>query len=286
MYAWLVDIVTGSSLPLLYSLADTDLGWPTVACILFSALVLSWLWLLPVRRLRMQGMPDHCLDFGSDSVKLVLNIGTLLAQAGQSDPDLGAVLCVAPIFTLICLPGALGPSYEPILQKASAFTGAVLVFVSILYLLFRQGSLVPVEVPRVSWVQAYLQVFLGALCSNDLREGKQVHWSGAGRRAIVFTLLSSSRVFVSSLLRGSANLILWFLHGLLLLQSSLLLARSLRQLSGKMNMKDPSRFSILVNVLLLTAAYAWRETVTRWGAWAGLVLINISFVRLLMDAYA
>lgn len=284
MYTWLVDIVTASSLPLLYSLANTSLTWPMVASILVIALLATWAVGLPARKLRLPVYSDYLIDFAFDSIKLTLNMATLLTQAERSDSKIGPALCVAPIFTLICLPGAMGLSYETIMRQISASTGAVLVVVSI-FMLFLQDTNVDSHSISYWGLQSCVQIFLGALCSNDFKEAHNIHWTTTGRRTIVYLLLASSRTFVNALLRGSSNLLLWFLHGILLLQSCLLLARLLRHHAGKLNVKDPSRFCILINVLLLTAAYSWRETVAHWGVWTSLILFILSVVKLAVDMW-
>ena len=275
MHAWLVDILSAAGLPLLYSLAVTSLSWPWVGGVLCVGLLLSWGMGLQQRRLRPPCYIDYCLDLASVCVKLTLNLSTLLAQAGQSDADLGAVLCIAPVFTLICIPGTLCVSYAPIMQNVAALTGGLVVFVSVC-MMFLQGEGGVVPPPTTLLLQSVIQIFFGALCSN---EGHEVQLNQAGRRTLVYIILASSRMFISSLLRGSPNILVWLLHGVLLCQSCLLLARALREHVGRLDVKDPCRCSILINCLLVTAAYAWRSTVDSWGAWSGLLLVMLSVLK-------
>ena len=279
MYLWLVDVVTASSLPLLYSLAGTNLSWPAISCILLIAFILSWAIGFSSKRLRLLDHYDYILDFFYDSVNIILNLATLLTQAEQSDSKLGPAISVAPIFTLICLPGAMASSYETTMQQVTAWTSAVLLVVSF-FMLFKNEDNVHSDNNLFEGVQSYVQIFLAALCSSNFKESHLIHWSVIVRKAIIYLLLAHNRGFVTTLLRGSANLILWFLHGIVLLQSCLLLTRQLRQNAGKLNVKDPGRFCILVNLLLLTAAYAWRKRVEYWGAGVGSLLFVLSVVKM------
>lgn len=282
MYSWLIDLVTASSLTLLYSIAGTDLPWASISSILLTASVFYWAAGFQVKRLRLLGCYDYTLDFIYDSVKIVLNLATLLTQAKQSDSKLGPALYVAPIFTLICLPGAMTLSYETTMRQTAAWSSAVLVVISIFMLLKMENNVYTDNI-LFGEVQSYMQIFLAALSSSDLNEAHLLSWSVTMRRTVIYLLLASNRAFVTTFLQGSANLMLWFLHGIVLLQSCLLLTRRLRQHAGKINVKDPGRFCILINMLLLTAAYSWRENVAYWGAGASSLLFAISMVKLAMD---
>ena len=206
--------------------------------------------------LRVSHWSDCAMQLTADILKLLLNISTLLAKAQTGDSDTGALLCIAPLFTLLSIPGSLSVSYSDIMLRATTATSIVLILLAVWLIL--TGASAPHQPPHAetSTFESCVQIAAAALCSFNLETNTWVQVQSSFLLAILQLILASSKSLLGILLFGSQNLLIWFLHGVVLLQSCLLLARSARKQLGLLEVKDASRTAVLVNALLLALAYA------------------------------
>ena len=274
---WFRDVASGGAMPLLYALYSTPLGLPMVAStiVLGSVLPLLVRWEGAPQILRGNCPTDHILGLAVVSFTILLNVSTLLSKADRLDADVGSILCLAPLFTLLTIPGTAPAMYLSILRRTTSYTVAMWACVGVWVLW--QGVEVPQPVPdQVYPVVSLVHIVLGTWCSCQSERREQIVFS---LRNVLYLVLASSKVLLSVLLTGSGSLLLWVIHGLLLLQSCISLARSSRRYIGGLNVKDPSRTTALLSALLVTFGYALRIHVARWAPWMGVCLMGLKTIQ-------
>ena len=279
---WLPEIFSGGALPLLYSLYLTPVALWGVGALLFSSALLSVVICITYKPpLRVSHWSDCAMQLTADILKLLLNISTLLAKAQTGDSDTGALLCIAPLFTLLSIPGSLSVSYSDIMLRATSATSIVLILFAVWLIL--TGSSTHYHHPphtETSAFESCIQIAAAALCSFNLETNTWIQIQSSFRLAILQLILASSKSLLGILLFGSQNLLVWFLHGVVLLQSCLLLARSTRKQLGLLDVKDASRTAVLVNALLIAVAYAARNAIIQWAPAIGVVLVLLQAVKM------
>ena len=283
MDTWLIDLTSGGALPLMYSLYSTSLSWPLAAILVFVGVILSCLYCSNCQKLKIPCWSDYALQLGSDMIKLFLNASTLLAKADNTEGSFGAILCIAPLFTLLSIPGSLSVSHGETVQVVSAVTSVVLVLISV-WLICLQGSTSSTQVIQhvTMPVVSCMHIILGALAACNTEPLLWNQFQKSCRRAIVHVIFASSKELLSTLLMGSDNWFLWFLHGAVLLQSCLILTRSSRKQMGLLMVKDPARISVLSNALLVAIAYSSRNAIVTWAPWMGVLLVLINLLKLVV----
>ena len=287
MDTWLIDLTSGGALPLMYSLYSTSLSWPLAAILVFIGVILSCLYCFKSQNLKIPGWSDYALQLGSDVIKLYLNASTLLAKADNTEGVFGAVLCIAPLFTLLSIPGSLSVSHGDTVQAVAAVTSVILVLISVWLICLQGNTLLSTHVTHhvTMPVVSCVHIILGALSACNTEPLLWTQFQKSSRRAIVHVILASSKELLSTLLRGSDNWFLWFLHGAVLLQSCLILTRSARKQMGLLMVKDPARISVLSNALLVAIAYSSRNAIVTWAPWMGVVLVIINLMKLVVVVY-
>lgn len=285
MDIWLQEIFSGEALPLLYSLYVTSLSlWTVIILLTVSVFLCCIICSVYTAPLRVSHWSDCAVQLTSDVVKLLINTSTLLAKAQSSNTDTGALLCIAPLFTLLCLPGTLSPTYSEITQKTLSIMSTILILIGV-WLIF--ADLSPhspfLETDPDTWfVESCIQIVAGFVCTVNLEATPLAQLQSSLRLGILQGILASSRSFLGVILVKSDNLFIWFLHGVILLQSCLLLARSTRKQLGLLDVKDPARTTVLVNALLLAVAYAARTSVVQWGPATGIFLTVLKLTKFFM----
>lgn len=283
---WLPEIFSGAALPLLYSLYVTSFSlWAVVIILTVSIFLCLLTCSIYTAPFRVSHWSDCAVQLICDVIKLLINISTLLAKAQSSNTDTGALLCIAPLFTLLCVPGTLSVTYAEIIQKTLSLTSTVLILIGV-WLIFADLSPSPAHVQTLTtdtlFVESCIQIVSGVLCTIDLEATPWAQFQTSVRLGIIQGILASSKSFLAMILVKSDNLFIWFLHGVILLQSCLILSRSTRKQLGLLDVKDPTRTSILVNGLLLTIAYAAQTTVLQWGPATGIFLAALKVIKFVM----
>jgi hypothetical protein len=110
-WGWATNLISGSSLPLLYSLEATGGGWGSVAMVLLGGLGA----MLATRAgpaAGGAGTLDECARLGSGLVEVCLSGATIFSLAAGIDSDTGAQLCAIPLFHAVCMHGTSDPQYR------------------------------------------------------------------------------------------------------------------------------------------------------------------------------
>jgi hypothetical protein len=287
MDAWLIDIAVGPSLPLLYSLYVTGFSWVVTSVLLLASTIVSCFYTLHQSHgtaLRIPTFTDHVVHWAVDMLKLLLNTCTLMAKIENSDSPVVVLLCLAPLFTLISIPGSPSDKYTTTVKGVGSITSGLLM-VTLVWLMVTQDPLsssppIPPEKTQSTPVLfvSFLQIVTGALYALQLDPNTWIQFHTSSRKALLYCIISNSTTLLRTLLRSSDNSsILWFLHLSVLLQSSLLTARSARKNLKLMDIKDPQRITILINAFLLTVSYTAQKSILSWGPWIGPLLLALHY---------
>jgi hypothetical protein len=134
---WAINLISGLGLPALYSIMIAANGSPSTGGALASMGGLAgFVFLLvdkyakPNNFVRWSSIPwerplAELLVMASMLFRLSLSTSQLFAQATLLDSDVGAGLCVAPIYILLCMQGTSSEQYK----RESRFIGSVLTIV-------------------------------------------------------------------------------------------------------------------------------------------------------------
>ena len=121
-WGWGAGLVSGSSLPLLYSLEATGGGWGSVIMVLAGgliAMVASRAAPLPTQT----GTASECARLGSSLAELCLTGAAVFSQASRVDSDMGAGLCAVPLFHAVCMHGTSDAQYQRYTRALVSFLG-------------------------------------------------------------------------------------------------------------------------------------------------------------------
>jgi hypothetical protein len=123
-WAWGASLISGSSLPLLYTLESTGGGWGAVMMVLLGggAALTAQRALGPMPKSDDDPIRD-CVFLVSSLAEMCLTGATIFLQADRVDSDVGAGLCVIPLFHAACMHGTSDPQYRRYTQALVGFLG-------------------------------------------------------------------------------------------------------------------------------------------------------------------
>jgi hypothetical protein len=290
---WGVDLVSGSALPLLYSLyaLDSDgglvgaaasvaggaLAWvggglmlagPGVAC---GAISEDWA--------RALGAVLQLLGCG---LKVALSMAQLFAQAGALDADVGAGFYAIPAFALLSMQGVPGNRSDVSARTAVAALSALvlgLVCVNVIYSDGRHSLRPEAPLPGASAGGYLLLLSNAAFAYSDVARRGAAEWHPFALRAAVFCGLALAPRVLSLLLAERQPRWLFVSQNVLLIHASILQTAAARRLLAGMRfpapldgfrVEHPQRALMvwLGPVLAAALAFQWR----RPGDASGVVL--------------
>lgn len=279
---WVDDILAGGSLPLLYCLYTTQLPWAHVAGLALIGTLIAFIsQCIPTAHVRKTSPLDQLMGLGEACLKILLNVSTLLVKAHRLDSDIGALLCLAPVLTLLAMQGASPFPHGQTVRWATLLTCGTCLLLCLIQWEY--------NTPDSSWVHseafsvwsslgADLSVVVAAACSCETEGGIDVQ-ARLALRNILYIAMAGAKVFLSPMLGESKNILSWVCYGMLLLQSSSLQARVIRRQVGAFGSKDPTRTLILVTAVIVAASYAWYIHIYNWAPWVGGGLLVLGWVR-------
>jgi hypothetical protein len=137
MFSWGHDTLAGSGLPALYSLLAVGGGVPGAGCaaggvLLTLVYVATYAYAArPVRWPYRWERPAVDLVYLYNSLlRVALNSAQIFRQATIVDSDVGAGLCVAPLYALLCMQGGSSAKFKEELRTAATALAATILVVA------------------------------------------------------------------------------------------------------------------------------------------------------------
>jgi hypothetical protein len=276
---WVDDILAGGSLPLLYCMYTAQLPWGQVAWLAVLGTGAGFLpRCLPTMPVRKMSCLDPLLEVAESCLKILISLSTLLAKAHRLDPDIGALLCLAPALTLLSMQGACPAPFGARGQWVTLVTCACFLLVCLLRWEWGGAAGEGQQGPQDSWslVRTSVGVVVAAACSCTTEGGVGVQ-AKLALRNLFYVVLVGGKVFL--VLGNTRDTLSWILYGMLLLQSCIRHAKVTRRQLGLLGARDPTRGLITLSAVLVTMAYAWHKHVYRWAPWVGGALLVLGWAR-------
>jgi hypothetical protein len=267
-----VDLVSGSALPLLYSLyalgqggdqlAGAALSLAGAAAALVASAVGRGLLLASEAESTSVGEWEHALgavlQLVGAALRAVLSVAQLLAQAGSLDADVGAGLYAVPVFTLLSMQG--GGARD---NKGGASARTMVAVLSLLVLLVGWTTSVYSTAPATlrlgapppgnradNWWWYVLFASNAAFACSDAgkggttktkatAEGWASGWPAYAARGLVFACLSLAPRALSLLLTERQPRWLFVFQNVLLIHSAILQASAARRMLAGLRLPAP-----------------------------------------------
>ena len=282
LVAWASDILTGPALPAFYSLLAVGGGGAGLAVSLVGtclALVYTLLrkWMLN-RSARYFGSMwqvqlNRSLFLYNSLLRICLNSAQLFRQAALVDSDVGAGLCVAPLYVLLCMQGSSTSSdkYTKDMRLVGSALGILVLAATLLRYVASDEPAPPTSETGLSaWslVLAVTDTFYA--CGNPgTWPGGAPTYAGLGLRAAFFIFVSVAPK-LAHVITGEQPAWLFVLHGVLLVQSSMYQACHARMTLSKLFMdrrqiRAPQRSLMLIVAPALAVGFAF-QWVDPWHA--------------------
>ena len=275
--AWASDILTGPALPAFYSLLAVGGGATGLAVSVAGtcmALIYTFIrrWMLK-RSAQYYGSMwqvnlNRSLFLYNSLLRICLNAAQLFRQAALVDSDVGAGLCVAPLYVLLCMQGSNASSdkYSKDMRLVGSALGIVVLLATILRYQFSDTSVPPSpETGLSSWALVLAVVDTFYACGNPgTWPGGAPTYIGLALRAAFFITVSVVPK-LAHVITGEQPPWLFVLHGVLLVHSSMYQACHARMTLSKLFM-DRRQFRAPQRSLMLIVAPALAVGFTfQWG---------------------
>ena len=276
MIEWASDILTGPALPAFYSLLAVGGGTAglivslTGTCLaLMYTVLLKW---MVERSARFWGTAwevnvGRSLFLYNCLLRICLNSAQLFRQAALVDSDVGAGLCVAPLYVLLCMQGSSTSTdkYAQDMRLAGSALGILtLLAAAVRYAAVDSPPLQSDGLSAWSLVLAVTDTFYA--CNNPGT------WSGYAPTYVAVVLRSSIFIVVSiapklaHVIVGGQPQWLFVVHGALLVHSSMVQAGHARVtlstlFMGRRQVRAPQRSLMLIIAPALAVGFTfqWAE---------------------------
>ena len=277
LVAWASDILTGPALPAFYSLLAVGGGGTGLAVSLVGtcmALIYTFLrkWMLKRSALYFGSMwqvnLNRSLFLYNTLLRICLNAAQLFRQAALVDSDVGAGLCVAPLYVLLCMQGSSTSSDK--YSKDMRLVGSALGILVLLATLLRYAlSDTPTPPSPDTGLSAWALVL--AVTDTFYACGNPGTWPGGAPTYVGLALRAAFFIAVSvapklaHVITGEQPPWLFVLHGVLLVQSSMHQACHARKTLSQLFMerrqiRAPQRSLMLIIAPALAVGFAFQ-----WG---------------------
>ncbi len=262
-WGWASNLMSGSSLPLLYSLEATGGGWGCVIMVLAGGLVaLVAKWVLPAAT--GKDTVSEWMRLCASLTEVCLTGAAVFAQAGRVDSDMGAELCAIPLFHMACVHGTSDPQYSRHTRALVSFLGLGVLSYST-FITFN-ATAPAMKMPEVG-LAALTLLNTAYACSGG------TVWNIAAR-AGVFASLAAQPWPLSPLLRLKQGRVLFALQMALLVHSMLIHAGearlSISEIRRRMSADEGVRLSRAQRSLMLCMASTLTVSFAfQWRSWEG-----------------
>ena len=265
-WGWAAGLMSGSSLPLLYSLEATGGGWGSVIMVLVGGLVA-----LMAQRLMPPAVPkdttSECVRLGSRLVGLCLSGAAVFSQADRVDSDMGAGLVAIPLFHAVCMHGTSDPQYLVHTRALVSLLGLGLLSYGTFIAFNESGAAPPATRMPDAGVAALTLLNAAYACSGGTM-------SNIAGRASVFASLAAQPWALGPLLRLKQG---WGLFGLqmaMLVHSMLADAGearlSISEIRRALAAEEGTRVSRAQRTLMLCMASTLTVSFAfQWRSWLG-----------------
>jgi len=255
---WTDDLFSGRSLPLLLNIHSSKPDFLVVLCIIPIGGLLPVLFQWATRNMQSSRplMWPHAahitLQCFSAAVKLGTNISTLFACAHDIEPYVGAILCIVPALTLMCLKGIEHNKYVNYMRLFMTFSALALLIYSCLT---SEGRAADALSEPTWWL--YVRILINsAYACNDLNAKAPIN---VLIRIGVYIAVSSTASVLSSLTTCHSSLLGFFIKTVLLMQSSMVHSGTIKQCLGKLGLSRQSRTHLIVVAGVTATGFTFKE---------------------------
>lgn len=253
------DIVSGEGLPALYSIA----GGAALGIVAGGAALAV---LLALTRKKLQRHAVRCPYGWEPSVcdavfifasllRVSLDSAKVFQLASRMDSDVGAELCVIPLYFVICFQGSSSSEYMREARVVSSVLNAVTLVSAVIYSQSSDANLPARPAPTaVEQALAFTNVAYGSTAEEGV--------IATAARGVIFVLLSAFPKAFSALAYGDVPGWLFVLHTCLLTQSALTHAGKARRLLFKVGrQRSPQRTLMLLAAPAVAVGFAfqWKD---------------------------
>jgi hypothetical protein len=201
-------------------------------------------------------------------LRICLNAAQLFRQAALVDSDVGAGLCVAPMYVLLCMQGSSTSSdkYSKDMRLVGSFLGLAVLAATLLRYAFADSPAPPSgETGLSAWALVLAVTDTFYACGNPgAWPGGAPSYTGLALRAAFFITVSVVPK-LAHVVTGEQPPWLFVLHGILLVQSSMYQACRARVIlsqlfMGRRQIRAPQRSLMLVVAPALAVGFTFQ-----WG---------------------
>jgi len=269
------NVITGSGLPALYSLLAVGGGAAGAGCAaagvgLTLVYVAAYSYVLCPRGARCpyrweRPLADMLYLYNS-LLRISLNSAQIFRQASLVDSDVGAGLCVAPLYVLLCMQGGSSTKYQEGMRSTAALLASTLIFVAAARAASGGAGEAPSAVDQPSAL-AYLRAVSDSAYafSNILGwwDGDRFSPLAFAVRAAVFIAVGAFPDLLWSLV-GPQPAWLFVAHGALMVMSAMIQAGWARErlaavmLGGQKRVRAPHRTMMLAVAPALAVGFVYQ----------------------------